>query len=333
MDTPIDLPRMWKEILDLCRLRADEKVVILDKQGQRSRYAAVAAHAAETVAADVCILEVADPSALPAPVLAAIEGSDFLLDLAFSHDARLLKFLRDRGLRTLVALEPPEILARLFPTQADRQRCVEARARLGTASKMHMTSSAGTDFTVALGEFSPSCQYGFAEEPGRWDQWPGAFVYTYADEGSANGTVVLDRGDILFPIKAYVREPVRLTIRNGYITKIDGGSDAHQLAGILGSYADPEVFAISHLGWGLSRNARWDALGMYDKADIEGQDGRAFYGNFLFSTGPNIHGGGTRSTPCHIDIPMRNCSLFLDDEPIVIKGEVMQKNQTGEVVR
>jgi len=66
---------------------------------------------------------------------------------------------------------------------------------------------------------------------------------------------------------------------------------------------------------------------MYDKAQIEGQDGRAFYGNFLFSTGPNIHGGGKRSTPCHFDIPMRNCSVFLDGEPIVSKGDVVPDDQ------
>ena len=116
-------------------------------------------------------------------------------------------------------------------------------------------------------------------------------------------------------------------MHNGYIANIEGGFDAQYLSDVLKSYDDPEVYAISHVGWGLSHNARWNALGMYDKADIEGQDGRAFYGNFLFSTGPNIHGGGERRTPCHMDIPMRNCSLFLDGQPIVRKGEILPEDQ------
>ena len=120
---------------------------------------------------------------------------------------------------------------------------------------------------------------------------------------------------------------MRLAVTNGYIAHIDGGSDARQLAEIFKSYDDPEVYAISHLGWGLSHNARWDALGMHDKADIEGQDGRAFYGNFLFSTGPNVYGGGKRDTSCHIDVPMRNCSLYLDGEPIVLEGEIFPQDQ------
>lgn len=332
MESPVDLPRMWKEILELCRLRTDESVVILDRQAHGSPYSNIAADAAQALGAKVSVIEVSNAHTLSAPVIAAIAESDLLLDLAFSHDERLLGLL-GKGLRTLVVVEPPEILARMFPTQADKQRCLAARARLGAASSMRVVSDAGTDFSVALGEFAPSCQYGFSEEPGRWDQWPGAFVYTYADEGSANGTVVLDRGDILFPIKAYVREPVRMSVRNGYITSIDGGADARHLSDVLMSYRDPEVYAISHLGWGLSRNARWEALESYDSAEIEGQDGRAFYGNFLFSTGPNIHGGGKRNTPCHIDIPMRNCSVLLDGEPVVVRGEKVIENQTQEAVR
>lgn len=332
MDTPINLSRMWKEILDLCCLRADEGVVILDRQDRRSPYARLATQAAEAVAANVRYIEVADTHALPAPALAAIAEADLLLDLTFSHDERLLNVL-GAGLRTLVVVEPPEILARLFPTQADKRRCVAARTRLQAASTLRVVSDAGTDFTASLGEFAPSCQYGFAEEPGRWDQWPGAFVYTYANEASANGMVVLDRGDILFPNKSYVQEPVRLTVDNGHIVKIEGGSDARYLSDLFESYGDREVYAISHLGWGLSRNAQWNALEMYDRADIEGQDGRAFYANFLFSTGPNIHGGGKRSTPCHVDIPMRNCSLFLDGDTIVSKGEKVLENQPGETVQ
>jgi len=329
MNASADLPRMWREILELSNLRAHEKVVVLNRLGGRSPYAQVAVTAAEAVAANVSYLEVEDTDSLPSTALDAIRRSQLLLDLAFSHDQRVMSFLGD-GLRILVTVEPPEILARLFPTQEDKRRCVAGRQRLASASSMRVRSDCGTDFTVSLGEFRPSCQFGFSEEPGWWDQWPGAFVYTYPDERSANGTVVLDRGDILFPMKSYVQSPIRVGISNGYITSIDGGTDARTLSAIFASYRDPEVYAISHLGWGLSQNARWDALDGYDKADIEGQDGRAFYGNFLFSTGPNIHGGGKRDTPCHIDIPMRNCSLWLDGQPVVLKGAVMPEDQRSE---
>jgi len=116
-------------------------------------------------------------------------------------------------------------------------------------------------------------------------------------------------------------------IKRAAIRAIEGGVDAKLMKSTLDSYNNPEVFAVSHLGWGLSRNCRWDALSFYDKQDIEGQDGRGFYGNFLFSTGPNLSGGGTRRAPLHLDIPLAGCSTFLDDVPMVLDGLVIPEDQ------
>jgi 2,5-dihydroxypyridine 5,6-dioxygenase len=55
-----------------------------------------------------------------------------------------------------------------------------------------------------------------------------------------------------------------------------------------------------------------------------GMDARAFAGNFLFSLGPNTEAGGTRGTACHIDIPMRRCTVSLDGTPVVVNGRALQ---------
>ncbi len=322
----LNLARLWRDMLALCRLAPHEHVAVLTSAAKPSPYATHALLAAEAAGASATLLQVSDLNNLPPAAMAAILKSDLLIDLAFSHDARVFGSLGN-GLRVLVAVEPPEILARMFPTMEDRRRCLAAQHRLGYAKTMHVVSDAGTDITFGLGEFPSKCQYGFADEKGRWDQWPGAFVYTFPNEGSSNGTVVLDRGDILFPMKSYLQAPVRLTVKDGFITDISGGLDADFIKDVLESYKDPNVYAISHIGWGLSANGRWNTLGFYDKAGTEGQDGRAFYGNFLFSTGPNSGGGGKRSTPCHLDIPMRNTSVFLDNQAIVLRGEVMPDDQ------
>jgi 2,5-dihydroxypyridine 5,6-dioxygenase len=49
----------------------------------------------------------------------------------------------------------------------------------------------------------------------------------------------------------------------------------------------------------------------------------SFYGNVLFSTGPNTELGGTNDTPCHLDLPMRGCSLWVDDVPVLEHGRVV----------
>ena len=320
------LPQMWQQVLSLSEVKEGERVVVLDTIGRESPYRAMAAEAVLARGADVTCVLVPDASRLPESAVPAIRDADMMIDLVFNHDARIRRFGRDEGLRTLVVLEPPEILERLMPVADDKRRVLAAQAAIGKARRMRVTSPAGTNFEGPLGQLHGNCQYGFADDPGHWDQWPGAFVTTYIDDNAAEGKVVVDAGDMIFPFKEYVRSPITLHLERGFIRAIEGGFDATYLRSVLESYNDPNVFAVSHLGWGLTKKARWEALGQYKDA-TEGQDGRGYYGNFLFSTGPNLSGGGTRATACHLDIPLRHCSVYLDDQPMVLDGDVIPPEQ------
>ena len=127
----------------------------------------------------------------------------------------------------------------------------------------------------------------------------------------------------MLPFKTYSREQITLEIDKGFITGIHGGFEAEYLRDYLKYFNDPEVYGISHIGWGLQPRAQWTAMGLHDKNDGMCMDARAFYGNFLFSTGPNTEVGGTRKTPCHLDIPLRRCDIYLDDQAVVLAGEVV----------
>ena len=105
------------------------------------------------------------------------------------------------------------------------------------------------------------------------------------------------------------------------IVDISGGFDAMLVKNYMDGFHDPRAFAISHIGWGLNDLARWDYLAT--GAPTVGMDGRAFYGNVLFSTGPNTELGGSNDTACHMDLPMKGCTLYLDDELIVQDGDVI----------
>lgn len=256
--------------------------------------------------------------------IAALKASDLVLDLMtllFSpeqHD--ILK----SGTKILLAVEPPEILARLVPTEEDRARVVRAAGILEGAGSMRAVSDAGTDLVLPLGQYPVVKEYGFVDEPGRWDHWPSGFILTWPNEGGAHGKIVLDRGDILLPMKSYVAQPVEMTVQNGFVTKIEGGLDADLLNEYMESFDDPDAYAMSHVGWGLQPRAYWSTLGLYDKEQTLGMDARAYEGNFLFSMGPNNEVGGSRATPCHIDIPLRQCTVSVDDKVVVRKGVVCQ---------
>jgi 2,5-dihydroxypyridine 5,6-dioxygenase len=66
--------------------------------------------------------------------------------------------------------------------------------------------------------------------------------------------------------------------------------------------------------------ARWEALVMYDRADVNGTEQRAFAGNVLYSTGANEVAG--RHTLGHFDLPFRRCTVELDGEAVVREGKL-----------
>ena len=337
------LTQAWEEVLRLSRVKPGHIVTILtgaSTHPQTLRAATLAAQAAGAVVSRIDLPPVnahralsRDPLAYlgetpltgnPAAI-AALKASDLVLDLMTLLFSPEQIDILESGTKILLAVEPPEILVRTVPTEADRARVLKASEKLKKARQMRVVSEAGTDVTFDLGTFPTICEYGFVDEPGRWDHWPSGFLFTFANEGGSNGTIVVDTGDIVLPQKSYATAPIRLTIERGYAKAIEGGIDAQLLAEYMATFNDPEAYAISHIGWGLQPRCHWSTLALYDKEQTIGMDARAFEGNFLFSLGPNNEAGGSRTTACHIDIPLRKCTVSLDGEVVVRSGTVVER--------
>ncbi|MDQ6216557.1 2,5-dihydroxypyridine 5,6-dioxygenase [Achromobacter insolitus] len=336
-----EMVKAWQQVLTLSKLQAGQTVTVLTSAATHPQTLATALIATQSMGAVVNRLDLppvngeralsrdslaylgTTPLTGNKAAIAALKESDLVLDLMTLLFSPEQHEILATGTKILLAVEPPEVLARLVPTEADRQRVKAAAARIGTAREMSVVSEAGTDLRCPLGEFPAISEYGFVDEPGRWDHWPSGFVLTWPNEGGANGKIVIDVGDILLPQKLYVRSAIELTVENGYATRIDGGVDAELLREYVASFRDPEAYAISHIGWGLQPRAHWTTLGLYDREATIGMDARAYEGNFLFSLGPNNEAGGNRTTTCHIDIPLRGCTVRLDGEDVVRQGTVL----------
>jgi 2,5-dihydroxypyridine 5,6-dioxygenase len=336
----------WKEVLGLCKVKPGERLIVLTGETSHPRNVDDAMRASLAAGAMVYRMEL--PPKPPRGPLAgtdrttylgvtpltgntiateALKQADMVIDLmGLLHSPEQLEILAS-GTRMLMVVEPPEILAQMTPVADDKRRVMAADVRLRSARGMRVTSKAGTDLTLAIGRYPTLPEYGFCDEPGHWDHWPSGFVSTWPTDGTANGRVVIDIGDMLFPFKMYVSSPIVLEIEGGFIRKIVGGFEATYLRRHIESYDDPDAYGVSHVGWGLQPKAKWTGLGMRDKAQSLGMDARAFYGNFLFSTGPNAEAGGPNNSPCHVDIPMSGCSVSLDGEPMTVDGVVVCEDQ------
>jgi 2,5-dihydroxypyridine 5,6-dioxygenase len=334
------LLQAWKTLLTLCRLTPQENVVLLLGEESHPDHVACARLAITQLGARGMSLQLGEaaltrmagestayfaPTALTGnvPAMEAMKRCQLVIDLMGMYRGSEQEEILAAGARIILVKEPPEVFMRLMSTPTERDRVLAGAAILQNAKQMRVSSAAGSDMSVSLGQYKLLVQYGFADEPGRWDHCPSAFVGRWPDEGSANGSIVLAPGDTILPFKTYVQTPITLTIREGAIREIKGGLDARYLRDYMASFNDPEGYAVSHLGWGLHPRANWTAMGMYDKRQTNGMDARSFWGNFMFSTGPNAEGGGMRHTPCHLDIPMMDCSVEVDGVVMVESGKVV----------
>ena len=263
------------------------------------------------------------------PVVQALAASVFVADCTvegLQHATELPRILSGGARVLAISHEHPEILERCLPRAEDEAPVRDAMRRLKAAREMHVLSAAGTELCITLAGARIGGVWGFTTKPGTLSHWPGGLVLAFPAAGSVNGTLVLDKGDVNLTFKRYLQEPVRMVIKDDHAVSVEGeGTDAELMRGYLAAWGrtpeDQAAYAVSHLGWGLNRRARWDAMNFYDKADFNGTELRAFAGNFLYSTGANEVAG--RHTLGHFDLPLRGCTVLLDGVAVVDKGVLL----------
>ena len=333
---PAKLAMLFRKEFELCRVRPGETMALLTDLGSNRDYVRAAFASAEDIGADVyemCVNSAPSWTRVGVETVGACKGTlealsaaDIIVCLHIPLFTKWLKTVMDGGARVLMIIDAPDDLEQLMAPKGLKEAALHAHKRLAETGTMRIVSDAGTDLTVEFGEYPVMSQYGYADEPGHFDHWGGGHVHTFPNEGSANGVVVISPGDIVvLPYCRYVQDEVRVEIRDGFIRGIEGGLDAklmnHWLEDNRRTPDDMDGHAVSHLGWGLNPQARWDQIALNgDDPDRSHANARTFPANFLFSTGPNTQGGGKRNTTGHYDVPMRDCTVMLDNEAVIENG-------------
>jgi 2,5-dihydroxypyridine 5,6-dioxygenase len=343
MHTPIQAHwiDMFVEVFRLCGVKSGDACAVLSEISTRADLPLLSMLALQRIGARPFQLVMAgqavstpvpvrstgasDAIASLVPVVQALASSVFIADCTvegLQHAAELPQILKGGARVLAISHEHPEILERCLPRPEDEAPVRDAMRRLKLARGMQVTSQAGTDLTVDLTGARIGGVWGFTSKPGTLSHWPGGLVLAFPAAGTVNGHLVLDRGDVNLTFKRYLQDPVTLRIENDRAVAIEGDSvDAQMMRGYLDAWGDADAYAVSHLGWGLNRRARWDAMTFYDRCDFNGTELRAFAGNFLYSTGANEVAG--RHTLGHFDLPMRGCTVSLDGEVVVDNGSLV----------
>lgn len=329
------------DVFTLCRVQADESVILLSELTSRQDNLGLCKLALNKM--DLPYSEIVLPTGKIAsgPIIkstgasTALNGahdavntlsqSDFIIDLTVEglmHAEQTGKILAG-GARILnISAENPEVLVRLAPKASDKAPVRDAAKRCKGASSMTVTSDAGTHLSVDMRSAATVGVWGWTDRPGTLAHWPGGLVVSFPQAETVNGTIVMAPGDMNLTFKRYIESPIELTIEKDFITRIEGsGVDAALMKNYLASFNEPDAYATSHVGWGLNPAARYEALTMYDKSDINGTELRALAGNFLYSTGANEF--ANRFARGHFDLPILNCTIELDGVAVVENGVVV----------
>ena len=329
---------LFAEVFALCKVGRDDACAILSESQSRALNVQLAELALQRLgarpfhvvvptarqSAPVPIRSTGASTALQnlGPAIDALASCAFVADCTLEglmHAAELPRVLRGGARVLYVSNEHPDVLERLLPSSADEQQARAAMRVLRDGRRMKVASPAGTDLEIALEGARVGGVWGYTEKPGTLSHWPGGLCLAFPRTGSVNGTLAMAPGDLNLTFKRYLETPVRFTVESDYVTRIEGtGVDAELARQYFAAWGDREAYAVSHVGWGLNRRARWDALAMYDRRDVNGTEQRAFAGNFLYSTGANEVAG--RHTLGHFDLPLRGCTIDVDGKVVVKDG-------------
>lgn len=332
---------LFAEVFSLCKVRRDEACAILSETQSRAQNVQLAELALHRLGARYFHVTVPTPrQTAPVPIrstgasdvlgsmsaaVSALAASSFVVDCTIEglmHARELPQILRGGARVLYVSNEHPDVLERLLPSSADEQQARAAMRLLKEGRRMTVASPAGTRLEIGLEGARVGGVWGFTEKPGTLSHWPGGLCLAFPAAGKVSGTLVLAPGDLNLTFKRYLESRVEMKIEHDYVVEVAGsGLDAALMREYMAAWGDREAYAVSHVGWGLNRRARWDALALYDRGDVNGTEQRAFAGNFLYSTGANEVAG--RHTLGHFDLPVRGCTIAVDGKTVVQDGTLV----------
>ncbi len=331
---------LFAQVFALCKVGKDEVCAVLSETQSRalnvqlaelalSRLGAKPFHLVMPTSAQSAPVPIRSTGASSAlqgvgPAVEALAACSFVADCTLEglmHAPELPKILKGGARVLYISNEHPEMLERLLPSPADEEQVRAGMRRLREGKQMKVSSPAGTDLDIALEGARVGGVWGYTERPGTLSHWPGGLCLAFPKAKSVHGRLVLAPGDLNLTFKRYLETAVRLTIEEDYVTRIEGeGLDAELMREYMAAWGDREAYAVSHVGWGTNRRARWEAAALYDRRDMNGTEQRAFAGNFLYSTGANEVAG--RHTLGHFDLPLRRCTVEIDGRAVVKDGSL-----------
>lgn len=318
-------------LLDCMGLKKNESVLIVTDHEKVDIAEALLTVAAEiTNHAGVIIIPVAKfHGAEPPNDVANIMKKHDVIILATTMSLSHTKARRDATKKGSRIASMPGITAEIMKRAlvADYKKISKWTKKLNhliySAGIIHVTTKLGTDISFIPRKKKGSIDIlkmietkglqddGIFRKKGRWGNLPSGESCLAPLEGTTNGVLVID-ASVLNKKVVEKNEKIKVTIKDGYAVKIEGGVLAGNLRKILKSMNDISAYNIAELGIGTNYKAKVTGNILEDEKVM---------GTAHFAFGNNMSFGGIVNAPCHDDAVFFNPTVKVDGKIIIQDGK------------
>ncbi len=190
------------------------------------------------------------------------------------------------------------------------KRTFRVCAEMEKTSVVRVKAPGGTDITLPIRGRTAHASSGLFREKGLWGNLPTGEAYLAPLEGQAQGLVVVDGS---MASVGMVREPIRISVKEGYATEIAGGAEAKKFIELLEPHGKD------------ARNVAEFGVGTNDKAILTGLilEDEKVMGTIHIAFGDNKSMGGTVRVASHLDGLVKEPTVWFDDRKVMEGGKLL----------
>ena len=295
--------------------KAEEVLIIIDEKSRQ--IGDVLFDAAKSLGAEAILVEMIERevsgSEPPRPVVEAMKNADVVIaptSKSLTHTKARQEATKSGARIASMPGITEEMMSRTMSADYAKieERSLRFRDLLSQGNEARLNTPAGTDLTFSIAGREAMADTGILREKGAFGNLPAGEACLAPVEGKTSGVAVIDGAMAGVGV---IKTPIRMVIKDGYVTEITGGDEAKALSELLKDKGK-EAKNIAELG-----------IGTNDKAAPSGSplEDEKVMGTVHIAIGDNIIYGGKVKAPVHLDGIMKNPTLVIDGKTIIQDGE------------
>ena len=295
--------------------KSEEVLIIADEKSRQIGNALF--NEAKSLGAEVVLVEMVEREAHgsepPRLVAEAMKSADVVIaptSKSLSHTKARLEATKS-GVR--IASMPTiteELMSRTM--SADyikiKERSLKFCDLFSQGSEARLTTPAGTDLTFSIAGREAMADTGILHEKGAMGNLPAGEAFIAPIEGKTSGVAVVDGSMAGVGV---IKTPIRMVVKDGYVTEISGETEAKALSELLRDKGE-EAKNIAELGIGTNEKAIPSGSPLEDEKVM---------GTIHVAIGDNSTIGGRVKAPVHLDGIMKNPTLVIDGKTVIKDGK------------